>query len=587
MLGHDLSYFLEVLNIGDGETEDQLDERLRSEAKELGVDVDEQKTLESKPFKPYSPEYPRRSASIDSRASQSTGLTSNFSDLSKDYHGQRRCSRASLSFRDYDAFVARGVPVGRHSISFSPLATPSHSTFSLPLSQPPSPEPSPKRHFRRIRGLSMLRLHQRQGSDTSLADGCPHCPQDLSSQRRAVHKLPCGHRLCTQALRNTVKTATDSKTGAVPSCCGRPIPGGLVEHVMTQEEQNALLQKLEQWDEAVSLAPSINSSRRDSIPSMPQQRLGALSPRSRTVSDESRFDNLSPKQCKEMDNLMDRDDYKLLRTGQGEQRDRFLKWVDKQRVELDKKHECIRHELRSQHETAVEDMVEHHASAIGEAEDKQVKAESDLRETQEQERRDNATALKHIEAFCAGAYSTGEPHNRPVTDQSLAELDKARRTRDNMDAKHTSQINVLRGEQSRRIRLRSQRQDRELQELKRQQRKEELEMERACTAEILKLDESVAEKRRKIRWRWELQMAIFTKKVETETGVQLSSNCRLPTVEWQPHLHHQTHDDHARHNLSPTRSTNGDTDPKGQIYHGFAVRGTGRTPRSREFHIGT
>ncbi|KAF2170369.1 hypothetical protein M409DRAFT_64134 [Zasmidium cellare ATCC 36951] len=531
MLGHDLSYLLEVLNIGDGETEDELDERLRLEAKELGVDVDEQKTLEIKPFRPYYPEYPRRSESIDSRASQSTGLTSNYSDLSKDYHGHRRPSRTSLSFRDYDAFVARGVPVGRHSISFSPLSTPSHSTFSLPLSQPSSPDPSPKRHFRRIRGLSMLRLHQRLGSDTSLAEGCPHCPQDLSSQRRAVHKLPCGHRLCTQALRNTVRTATESKTGAVPSCCGRPIPGGLVEHVMTQEEQNALLEKLEQWDEAISLAPSINSSRRGSIPSIQQQqpRPGALSQRSRTVSDEWRYDNLSFKQRKELERMMEREDYKLLRTGQGEQRDRFLRWADKERSELEKKHETSREERRNLHETAVEDMVEHHATAIAEAEDKQVKAESDLRETQEQEKRDNATALKHIEAFCAGTYSTGELHNRPVTDQSLAELDKARRTRDQMDAKHSSQINVLRGEQSRRMRLRCQRQERELQELKRQQRKEELEMERACTAELLKLDESVAEKRRKIRWRWELQIAIFTKKVESETGIQLGSNCRLPT----------------------------------------------------------
>lgn len=349
---------------------------------------------------------------------------------------------------------------------------------------------------------------------------------------------------------------------------------------MSQEEQNALLEKLELWDEAISLAPSINSSRRDSIPSIQQQRPGALSHRSRTVSDESRDSNISLKQRKEMEKIMDREDYKLLRTGQGEQRDRFLKWVDKQRSEVDKKHEFSRDETRNLHELAVEDMAEHHASSMAEAEDKQVKAEADLRETQEQERRDNATALKHLEAFCAGTYSTGELHNRPVTDQALAERDNARRMRDQMDAKHSSQINVLRGEQSRRMRLRSQRQDRELQELKRQQRKEELELERACTAEVLKLDESVAEKRKKIRWRWELQIAILTKQVEAETGIQLS-NCRLPTVEWQPHLHH-----HDNYSTTSAKSMGGDSDVKGHIYHGFAVRGTARTPRAREFHVG-
>lgn len=350
---------------------------------------------------------------------------------------------------------------------------------------------------------------------------------------------------------------------------------------MTHEEQNALLEKLELWDEAISLAPSINSSRRDSVPSIQQQRPGALSQRSRTTSNESRYDTLSYKQRKEMEKMMDREDYRLLRTGQGEQRDRFLKWIEKQRSELEKRHESSRDETRNLHEAAVEDMAEHHASSMGEAEDKQVKAESDLREAQQQEKRDNATALKHLEAFCAGTYSTGELHNRPVTDQALAERDNARRTRDQMDAKHSSQINVLRGEQSRRMRMRSQRQDRELQELKRQQRKDELELERACTAELSKLDESIAEKRKKIRWRWELQIAIFTKNVEAETGIQLDGNCRLPTVEWQPHQHH-----HDNYSTTSAKCLSGESDGKGHIYHGFAVRGTARTPRAREFHVG-
>lgn len=142
-----------------------------------------------------------------------------------------------------------------------------------------------------------------------------------------------------------------------------------MEHVMTQEEQNALLEKLEQWDEAISLAPSINSSRRDSIPSIPQRRPGALSSRSRTVSNESKYDNLSPKQRKEMEKMMEREDYKLLRIGQGEQRDRFLKWVEKQRMGLEKKHEQSRDDMRGQHETTAEDLAEHHASAMAEAEE--------------------------------------------------------------------------------------------------------------------------------------------------------------------------------------------------------------------------
>lgn len=416
----------------------------------------------------------------------------------------------------------------------------------------------------------MLKLHSRNASDASLAEVCPHCPQDASSQRRAVHKLPCGHRLCTQALRNTVKGATESQTGGVPSCCGKPIPGSMVEHVMTQEEQSALLEKLEQWDEAVSIAPSVTSSRRDSNPSIAQRRPGALSARSRTVSEESRLDALPAKERSEHEQVVSREDYKLLRTGQSEQRDRFLRWVDRQWMRLKTEHESMRADIKQKHESTGEDLAEHHASAMAEAEDKQVKAEADMRETHNQERRDSATALKHMEAYCAGTYSTGEPHNRTITEQDRAELDKARRTRDQMDTKHESQINVLRGEQSRRMRLRAQRQDRELQETRRQQRQEELQFERACTAETSRLDETVALKQRKIQWRWELQMAIFAKKVEAEMDVHLA--CRLPTAEWN-----------ARHDSTATSYFTARSDSKHGISTGFAVRAR---PRTNEFSIG-
>ncbi|KAK4609358.1 hypothetical protein CLAFUR4_14306 [Fulvia fulva] len=564
MLAPDLSYLLDVLNIADGDTEEQLDERLKTQAKLLGIDVEEQKAQDGKSFKAYWPDYPRRSESIDSRASQSTGLTSTFSDLSKDrgYHDATgRRSRASLSFRDYDAFISRGVPNGRHSISFSPLTTPSRSTFSLPLSQPPSPDSgSPRRHLRRIRRLSMLRRHSRHGSDVSLPDSCPHCPHHVASQRRAMHKLPCGHKLCTQALRNTVKNAIECQTGAVPSCCGKPIPGSLVEHVMTQEEQNALLDKLEQWDEAMSIAPSVASSRRDSIHSHQQQRPGALSNcRSRAVSDESRHVHVTSAGGNASQHIMDRDDYVSLQKVQAEQRDRFLAWADKQRSDLNSKHEHYRKEMLTNHESALEDMAEHHSSAIADAEDKQVKAESDLRDLQEKEERDNATALKHMEAYCAGTYSSGEQHNRQVTKQDRAELDKARRARDHMDNKHESQINVLRGEQSRRMRLRSQRQERELQELKRQQRKTELELERTFTGEVSKTDECINEKRRRIYWRWELDTAILAKRVEVETGVCL--NAPLPAMDWTSR--------HASDSTATQANLMDDNDPKHGISTGY------------------
>ena len=524
---YERAFLTDVLCLAEGDSEEQMDEKVQNEAKELGIDIE---ALFGNPTKPqstrtFSSEAPRRSESIDSRASQSTGLTSNFSELSRDpqYDKGRQLSRVSLSFRDYDNFMARGRSNGRNSMSFSPPTTPARSTFSLPLSSPSS---SPKRHFRRIRGLSMLRLN-RAGSSSSDTDTCPHCPQDMVSQRKAVHKLPCGHRLCTEALRDTIRAGTATTTGAVPSCCGVAIPGTMVEHVMTEEEQTELLDKLEQWDEAASMSCSISSESRH----VAHARIPGVI--SRTTSMESKVDSVAPRMRKDVEALQDRPDFKRLHQEQTELLERFLAWMEKQRAELKARHDQLRKEMRVKQEIATEDIHEHHGSAMSEAEDKQVKAEADMRETHAQEKRDNATALKHMEAYCAGTYSTGNPHNRTVTEQDRAELDKTRRVRDAMDAKHNSAINVLRGEQGRRMKLRAQRQERELQELRRAQRKEELELERACTNDLHRFDESVVEKRKKMRVWWDIQGAILTKRGPTEMDATLDPT--FGPVHWEHH----------------------------------------------------
>jgi hypothetical protein len=372
----------------------------------------------------------------------------------------------------------------------------------------------------------MLRIG-RNTSSASLAEFCPHCPQDTQSQRRAVHKLPCGHKLCTQALRTTIKTATDTKSGTVPNCCGSPIPGSLVEHVMTQAEQTALLEKLEQWDEVTSIASSLRSERR---PSVPVIRPGALTLAGRTISGESKVDSVAPELPREAENMSRKPAYLGLREEQVGQRDRFVAWICGRRSELEAQHELLRKQMRERHETALEELSEAQTLSMVEAEDKQVKAEADMRAAHEQERRDNATALKHMEAYCAGVYSSGDPHNRTVTDQDKAELAKTRATRDGLDAKQRNAINVLRGEQSRRMRLRAQRQEKEEEDMRRAQRREELELERTFAREMTQLNELALEKRRRMRGRWRLQTAIVVRRLEVDGGHEIES--KIPFLNW-------------------------------------------------------
>ena len=299
-----------------------------------------------------------------------------------------------------------------------------------------------------------------------------------------------------------------------------------MEHVTTQDEQSALLDKLEDWHEAASVAISTASEIRP--PSATKRPASS----SRSISSESKVDSVAPQAYKEPDNLQDHFEFKQLEQEQKELLERYFAWVEEQRTELKMRHDRLRAEMISYHESATEDLLEHHSNALAEAEDKQVKGEADMREAHAQEKRDNATALKHMEAYCAGTlHSTGEAHNRTVTDQDLSELEKTRRIRDTMDIKHGSAINVLRGEQSRRMKLRAQRQEKELQELQRTQRREGLDFERACNSEAHHLDDVETDKRKKLRTRWELQIAILAKKIEIDAVSPMAAV--FSSVDWQ------------------------------------------------------
>ena len=360
----------------------------------------------------------------------------------------------------------------------------------------------------------MLKLN-RGGSDTSLPlEGCPHCPQNPFSQRRAIHKLPCGHRLCTQALRNTIVAGNQGPLGAVPSCCGIPIPGRIVEQVMTHEEQSSLLDRLEQWDEAAST--HIISPHSESHIHHQHQVSGNASPQNSDTQSKPH----------DLETILPLPGFPAHRASQQAQRDRFLAWSANLHTSLDAHRTSSRGLLQTRHTTALEDLRDAHAVSLAEAEDKQVLAEADLLATHERENRDLATALKHMEAYCAGTLGGGEPHGRTVTDQDRGELEKTRRAREAMASRHEGAIRVLRGEQSRRLKGRTARQERETASLERAHRNEAAEMERS-----FELTEGLdIVKREALSKRWEVQDAVFLRKLEVETGVVLGG--RLPGLDW-------------------------------------------------------
>jgi hypothetical protein len=230
--------------------------------------------------------------------------------------------------------------------------------------------------------------------------------------------------------------------------------------------------------------------------------------------------------------IVQRSDYQDLLVSQTADRNDFLDTVSKQGQALDTANDLIRSQSKAAQQAAMDDLIEQHMLSLHEAEDKQVAAEATLLETHAKETRDLAIATRHMEAYCAGHYTSTshEPHNRPITASDRAELATALHLRDVLlPARHSAAINVLRAQQARHLRMRSARHDLQVRELLRHQRMSELEMERACSAEVAKWTEEVQQVKVRLMCRWEVQMAGLEQRIADELGVVL--DWRLPCVE--------------------------------------------------------
>ncbi|KAI4722566.1 hypothetical protein E4T48_01162 [Aureobasidium sp. EXF-10727] len=536
----DDEFALEVLRLAEGQTVEAFEQDLKNQAQNLNIDIalleNASKTKESQATSSLtSSTQPRRSISTGSQASHSTDFT-DASRISRDCPNARtrqvrgrRSSATSTSIKDYDSIVNHArFDFRRSSFNFatSPIISPSPSTFSLSSVWSRSRESSPKRHII-TRGLSRLRLRRTDSGDsTREKDDCPHCPQNGSRHRRTLHTLSCGHRYCTLALRKIIKDSLNDEN-IPPTCCKRPIPGSLVASVMSQEEQDVLMNMLVAWDdEATTSPPTIHESEVTSHPtSFPKSRSQSRSP----VCGAEEFQTSEEKR-KNLEKAMEIPEFRHLRQEQERQRDSLVAWAGRKRRGVVDGYAVRKLQLLPYFDRQKDQLAEKQSAVIARIEDKHVLDEHEMREGHEVEARNNAIALKHMEAYCRGETTSGDRHDRPITDRDMAELTKARRARDQMDAKHDGAISVLRGEQSRRISQRLVKQEEELAELEARQLKEIESLQRECDDMVRDWNEEIQKRRAKLETWWNMETEIWRKKFERDAGIQFSGE--LPSVQW-------------------------------------------------------
>ncbi|KAI5270403.1 hypothetical protein E4T47_06192 [Aureobasidium subglaciale] len=313
-----------------------------------------------------------------------------------------------------------------------------------------------------------------------------------------------------------------------PTCCKRPIPGSLVANVMSQDEQDTLMNMLIAWDDDATTTPPIHEAGVTSHPtsfakSRSQSRSPALGAE-RPLPDETE---------ENLEKAMEIPSFRDLRQQQERQRDDLTAWARRKRQGVIDGYAVRKLQLLPYFDRQRDQLAEKQTAAIARIEDKHVIDEHEMREGHEVETRNNAIALKHMEAYCRGETTSGDRHERAVTDRDLAELTKARRARDQMDAKHAGAIGVLRGEQNRRISQRLVKQEEDLSELESRQLKELESLQRECDDMVREWDAETQKRRAKLERWWNLQTEIWRKELDRETGVQFTGD--LPSIRW-PHI---------------------------------------------------
>lgn len=354
-------------------------------------------------------------------------------------------------------------------------------------------------------------------------------------------KLECGHSLSTFAIRAHIKEALQTKEGAIPGCCGIPLPRATLEIVLTKEETDLVLNGTVQSPELSSLRDSGYSE--NGMSSIDLPRPAQKVPLS-TVSKS--MPNTPPRrisfQLPCSNSSLANEASASFEAQQKEQLERVAAFESNQRKALLAHQQCSLKRLTAQHENNKDERKEHvsevtprnvtqvayatqHILELEDLEDAQITAEDNLRKAQDIETQNVATALKHMEAYCLS--SNPDPVlAHTVTQDDFKKLDRQRMIQQSLPRKHESAINVLRSRQERATKLKMQKQEAELADMDAEFEKEMAVEQWQHAQDSERLNAVIEARRKRLQQRWDLKYEMWRRDWESQHGTQFE------TVDW-------------------------------------------------------
>ncbi|KAI8274003.1 hypothetical protein K4K60_010146 [Colletotrichum sp. SAR11_57] len=574
-------YLDQVLRLSTQTTEAAIDEELVAKATALGISTSglTPENTDAGPESRASTVATQhvRTFSTASRNSASTTLTSHpslntapFTAATADVppNSLARKRSKSLTFSHYDKYLSQLDPnIHQPKIQKAPLPAvldPStHSLFSV----------STRRSYFSIKeGIRKIRWKRRSALMESTIS-CICCRNEFNKPSD-LHSLPCGHTYCADCLGIMIQQATTDESKMPPRCCTQPIPGSIIQKILTREEQHAFLKAVLQFStpwEARVFCP--NTACGEFIP--PRNRIDPKHPfdvvcrkckaqfcyicgaiwdpsvgcpnfcngdeelERRRMEEEAREAELEAEkaaqeaaaaaeaaqkveaekrtrgspQFAKLDELMAEE---LERFRVYMRKTKWLMWTR----QAEKKQATV-----DRYSDLIEKMKERHAKTAAHLEERQIEAEMDLRSTLDQSEKSVKIRLKHMEAYCDGLGRTQNSDLPPrvVTERDLRLLGQQYNVRDGMERLHQAKINVLRDRQAKRMEELLERQEQELEKLT---DKKEQEIENLATDFAQEEDTLVRtfnDRKQRLQRRWLLAIEILRKELEEQTKDQYAS----------------------------------------------------------------
>ncbi|KAK7614389.1 hypothetical protein JOL62DRAFT_302313 [Phyllosticta paracitricarpa] len=163
-------------------------------------------------------------------------------------------------------------------------------------------------------------------------------------------------------------------------------------------------------------------------------------------------------------------------------------------------------------------------------EDKQLKADVSMLESQHQERVHSAVALRHMKAYCNAATIPGGPKKRVVTDEDRQRLKDAERTHDSLDRKHETARMLSRAKQEKELRELKLVHQQQWRELDGQAQKARAALNQVSQKLSTQLDDVIRQRRLRALSRWYISLKLWDRTTTENDDIPPPED--IPGVPW-------------------------------------------------------